>query len=55
MNSATIQRIRELRDTGLTPTAIARQLNAENVSTPRGGRWHPPGVTRALRWTEVAA
>jgi len=26
------------------------KLNEENVRTPRGGRWHSPGVKRALSW-----
>jgi hypothetical protein len=35
---------------GLSVAAIARRLNEDGVSTPRGGRWHSPGVKRALGW-----
>ena len=43
-----VERIGKLHATGLTVAAIARKLNDENVPTPRGGRWHSPGVKRAL-------
>ncbi|CAN5199998.1 recombinase family protein [soil metagenome] len=46
----TIARISELYAAGLSVAAIARRLNEGGVSTPRGGRWHPPGVARALSW-----
>ena len=48
-----MQRIRELYDRGLTVAAIANKLNEENVPTPRGGRWHSPGVKRALSWVRA--
>ena len=46
----TVARIEELHERGLSMAAIARKLNEESVPTPRGGRWHPPGVARALSW-----
>ncbi len=46
----TIERIQELYEAGLSVAAIARKLNEECVPTPRGGRWHSPGVKRALSW-----
>ena len=48
-----VERIGNLHATGLSIAAIARKLNDENVPTPRGGRWHSPGVTRALSWVRV--
>ncbi len=48
-----VERIRNLHATGLTVAAIARKLNDENVPTPRGGRWHSPGVKRALSWVRA--
>jgi DNA invertase Pin-like site-specific DNA recombinase len=52
--AAVIDRVQELRSTGLSVAAIARRLNAEGVDTPRGGRWHSPGVKRVLSWSEAA-
>lgn len=49
-----IERIRDLHRSGVRPSEIARVLNREGVPTPRGGRWHPPGVTRVLSWSEAA-
>jgi DNA invertase Pin-like site-specific DNA recombinase len=46
-----IDRIRELRASGMRPSQIARQLNEQGIGTPRGGRWHSPGVTRVLSWS----
>jgi DNA invertase Pin-like site-specific DNA recombinase len=51
---AVVERIYELRSTGLSVAGIARRLNEEGVETPRGGRWHPPGVSRVLSWSEAA-
>ena len=48
-----VERIGELHGTGLSVAAIARKLNDENVPTPRGGRWHSPGVKRALSWVRA--
>ena len=48
-----VERIRELDETGLSVAAIARKLNEQNVPTPRGGRWHSPGVKRALSWVRA--
>jgi len=52
--AAVIDRVQELRSSGLSVAAIARRLNAEGVDTPRGGRWHSPGVKRVLSWSEAA-
>jgi hypothetical protein len=55
MSAEAVDRIRELRDTGMSVAGIARQLNDEDVPTPTGrGRWHPPGVARALRFAAAA-
>ena len=48
--SETVERIEELHERGLSAAAIARKLNEDGVSTPRGGRWHHAGITRALSW-----
>ena len=53
ISDETIERIQYLYDTGLSVAVIARTLNAENVATPRGGRWHSPGVKRALSWVRA--
>jgi hypothetical protein len=50
MSAEVVDRIGELYEAGLSVAAIARKLNSENVPTPRGGRWHSPGVKRALSW-----
>lgn len=55
MSADAIERIRELRATGMTVAAIARQLEAEQLPTPRGGRWESHGVNRAFRWAEEVA
>ena len=47
------ERLRRLHPSGLTVAAIARKLNDENVPTPRGVRWHSPGVKRALSWVRA--
>jgi DNA invertase Pin-like site-specific DNA recombinase len=52
--AAVIDRVQELRSSGLSVAAIARRLNADGVDTPRGGRWHSPGVKRVLSWSEAA-
>ncbi len=36
------------RDAGRTLTAIADDLNAENVPTARGGRWYPSTIAKVL-------
>jgi DNA invertase Pin-like site-specific DNA recombinase len=38
----------ELTSAGLSMRAIASELTARGVPTPRGGRWHPQTVTRIL-------
>jgi DNA invertase Pin-like site-specific DNA recombinase len=50
ISAETVERIGDLYERGLSVAAIARQLNAENVPTPRGGRWHSPKIKRALSW-----
>ena len=49
-----IARIHELRSVGLSVAGIARRLNEEGIASPRGGRWHSPGVKRALSWADAA-
>jgi DNA invertase Pin-like site-specific DNA recombinase len=53
ISQETIDRISELHEAGLSVAAIARRLNEESVPTPRGGRWHSPGVKRALSWVRA--
>ena len=51
MSEDTVERIRELRRLGMSHSDIAHELNAEGSPTATGrGRWHPPGVARALSW-----
>ena len=50
ISAQAVQRILELHRSGHRPAHIARQLDAEGLRTPRGGRWHPNHVTRAIRW-----
>jgi recombinase len=41
--------IRQIRLAGtVTPKAIAMELNALGIRTPRGGKWHPTTVGRLL-------
>jgi hypothetical protein len=54
MADEAIERIRELRDEGLTFQAVAERLTDEGVATPRGGKWTAQGVHRAL-WSWEAA
>ena len=53
MSPEAVERIRELHRDGARVAEIARVLNAEGVATPRGGRWHSPGVKRAIGWVET--
>ena len=54
MSAETVEHIQELRRLGLSVSDIAHELNAGGVPTPTGrGRWHPPGVTRALSWVRA--
>jgi DNA invertase Pin-like site-specific DNA recombinase len=46
----TVTQIEELHERGLSAAAIARKLNEEGAPTPRGGRWHHAGISRALSW-----
>ena len=50
INAESVKRIRELHRSGYRVAEIARKLNEEGVQTPRGGRWHSPGVKRVLSW-----
>lgn len=51
MSVETVERIRELRRLGMSISDIAHELNNDGVPTATGrGRWHPPGVARALSW-----
>ena len=51
----TISRIHRLRSAGLTLSAIAETLNAEQCPTPTGkGRWFPAGVRRIAAWDQAA-
>jgi DNA invertase Pin-like site-specific DNA recombinase len=55
MSPESVSRTRELAALGLSSAEIARRLNREAVPTPTGrGRWHPPGVARALRFADAA-
>jgi DNA invertase Pin-like site-specific DNA recombinase len=45
---ATVARIVELQEQGLSVRAIALALAAEGRSTKRGGRWHPTTIQRIL-------
>jgi DNA invertase Pin-like site-specific DNA recombinase len=48
--------IREIQRSGVKSfQAIAKELNARGISTPRGGRWHGAGVRNTLaraKWLE---
>jgi len=46
--TATAERMTEMREAGAPYAAIAEALNAEDVRTKRGGRWHPSTVQRVL-------
>lgn len=41
--------IRELQKQGCSLRAIAAELNKREISTPRGGRWHPQLVQRIVQ------
>jgi Recombinase len=38
----------ELVATGFSTRRIAEELTARGIATPRGGRWHPQTVKRAM-------
>jgi hypothetical protein len=40
--------MRELRGEGMGYKAIADRLNAEGLTSKRGGTWHPQTVSRVL-------
>lgn len=46
--AATIDRMRELRADGMSYQQIADQLNAEGLTSKRGGAWHSMTVSRVL-------
>ena len=46
------QTIHKLRKAGLSAKAIARELNAREVPTALGGKWHTTSVKRLLRRLE---
>jgi len=42
--------LEEIREAGITTVrGIADELNARNIATPRGGRWHVASVQRVLK------
>ena len=43
-----VRRIRRLRSRGWSYARIAERLNADEVPTARGGRWHPATVRGAI-------
>ncbi len=43
MSTEAVARIRELHRSGHRVAEIARILDQEGISTPRGGRWYSPG------------
>jgi DNA invertase Pin-like site-specific DNA recombinase len=45
---AVVERARQLRATGLSLRAVARQLTSEGCSTKRGGRWHAVTVAKLI-------
>lgn len=45
--------VRDLREAGRSPGAIARRLNAYGHPSPRGGRWHRESVRRLLARDDV--
>ena len=51
--SEVVEQVAELHERGMSAAAIARKLNEDGVSTPRGGRWHHAGVARALSWVRA--
>jgi DNA invertase Pin-like site-specific DNA recombinase len=50
ISEETVEKIQNYYEPGLSVAAIARKLKEEHVPTPRGGRWHSPGVKWALSW-----
>jgi DNA invertase Pin-like site-specific DNA recombinase len=55
MTAEAVSRVRELAALELSAPAIAARLNEECFPTPTGrGKWHPPGVRRALRFANAA-
>lgn len=52
INQDTVDEIQEMFRDGKNIKQIADELNRRGVPTPRGGRWHSPGVKRAIEWGE---
>jgi DNA invertase Pin-like site-specific DNA recombinase len=50
--ASVVDRVRALHRDGESLAGIARRLNQEGIPMPRNGRWHPPGVSRVLSWSE---
>jgi DNA invertase Pin-like site-specific DNA recombinase len=46
--SAVVERARQLRATGLSLRAVARQLTSDGCPTKRGGRWHAVTIAKLL-------
>ncbi len=55
MSSETVEKFQNYYESGLSVVPIARRLNEDGVPTPRRGRWHSPGVKRALSWSSDEA
>lgn len=53
--TATLERVRELRHAGLSLREIAAHLAAEGHRTKRGGRWHAVTVAKLLRRPPIGA
>jgi DNA invertase Pin-like site-specific DNA recombinase len=49
--AALIERIRAMREAGMSRQAIADQLTSENIAPLRGNRWSPASITAALEGT----
>ena len=55
ISTVALARIEELYRAGYRVKQIADALNDERIPTPRGGRWHSPGVARAIGWLQLEA
>ena len=49
IEAAVVRRMFELAEAGTSQRQISHTLNAENITTARGGRWAPSTVNRILR------
>jgi site-specific DNA recombinase len=50
--AAVIARVKELRDQGYTYQSLADKLNAEGVSTRRGGKWYPTSIKNIMEYSK---